>query len=377
MKRFFLFFLFIQFVSSCAQESSQTVSKKLQIDYSIKQNKSNKVKTIIDALEVLYNSSYKNYKEYWIDDDFVKLKEPFRDLYFAFNSGYLDYEPTVISVYKNENNIYKESYTVKIAIIGNPEGFNSLYQIYDLGVVFLDNKPKFRNLFLDNLKNYKIKKVSNISYYLKKGINKNQIKQQVKFDNYISNFLHKDKLEYDFFVCSSFKEILKLQSFDYFDNMYFHNSAGGMAWGKESIVFSGGDSFYYPHEVVHLYMSKHYPNRHDVLDEGMATFLGGSLGLSYEELLKELREEVHKSNINLFDYAFDVNLRGRFLKNGTPVFYIVGALICDLAYKEKGIEGLEKLISIGYKNEEKLILEMGKTFQVDKNDLDVFLKEKL
>ena len=148
MKKILSLVLTLWFCTCCAQNIAKT-KKKIDVDYSIIMsiNNDSTIKKIVNKLEYIYNENDINgYTKYWDKNDFRFMKEPHKDLYLLFNNGYKTYIPTIISVVKNNN-----KFIVKIAIIGNPEGFNSLYAIYDLGVNLVNGEPFFYNLISTNL----------------------------------------------------------------------------------------------------------------------------------------------------------------------------------------------------------------------------------
>ena len=373
MKKILLLVLTFSFWTSCGQNSTET-KKKIDIDYSIIMliNNDSIVKKIVNRLENVFNENDINgYIKYWDKNDFQFMKEPHKDLYLLFNNGYKTYIPTIISVVKTNN-----KFIVKIAVMGNPEGFNSLYAIYDLGVNLVNGEAFFYNMLNSNLANFNKKTISNITYFFKDTVNKNQIANQIEFNQYLVKFFQKQNFEFNFIVAKNYEEMLKLQSYNYKDDMYV-NSSGGIAYANDKIVFSANNSFYYPHEVVHLFTNKYYPNIHEIIDEGIATYLGGSKEISYNDLKNELGLKVKSYNSDFKKLIFEYDYKYIPLSKGTPIFYVIGAFICEEVYKNKGLRGLEQIMNTGYEDDKKLLSEICKVLEVKENELNDYLLKKL
>ena len=373
MKKILLLVLTFSFWTSCGQNSTE-IKKKIDIDYSIIMliNNDSIVKKIVNRLENVFNENDINgYIKYWDKNDFQFMKEPHKDLYLLFNNGYKTYIPTIISVVKTNN-----KFIVKIAVMGNPEGFNSLYAIYDLGVNLVNGEAFFYNMLNSNLSNFNKKTISNITYFFKDTVNKNQIANQIEFNQYLVKFFQKQNFEFNFIVAKNYEEMLKLQSYNYKDDMYV-NSSGGIAYANDKIVFSANNSFYYPHEVVHLFTNKYYPNIHEIIDEGIATYLGGSKEISYNDLKNELGLKVKSYNSDFKKLIFEYDYKYIPLSKGTPIFYVIGAFICEEVYKNKGLRGLEQIMNTGYEDDKKLLSEICKVLEVKENELNDYLLKKL
>src|SRR5690625_7698913 len=66
----------------------------------------------------------------------------------------------------------------------------------------------------------------------------------------------------------------------------------GRAGGDK--VYSGGMEEYYPHEVFHVQIDAHYPDKYYWVSEGLATLLGGSRGKPLEWHLKRTNEYLER-----------------------------------------------------------------------------------
>lgn len=331
---------------------------------------------IIKKFEECYNAkSFLAYDNYWDKNDTIFFNKPYENLYGILNRNYPSYTPTIVSVQRKN----KEKYLVKIAIIGNPEGFFSLDYIYNIYAI--KNKKKgfvFKNTISDNLKNWKTTNVGNISYYSPNNrlLNNKNIKKQIDFENYLTAFLNVEKINYKYVVCSSIREIYEVLGYDFVDTMFFTEQVGALSYPHQNILFSGNDSEFYPHELVHIYSHKKFPNIHPVFDEGFATYLGGSKGMEYKEHIMILRNHIKNERINIFDYLFDNRKRHVIIGDNTSFMYSFGAFICHLIVEKFGEEKLFQFMNCG-KSDKELQTSIEEIFKINSDDFDNFFKKEL
>ena len=66
-----------------------------------------------------------------------------------------------------------------------------------------------------------------------------------------------------YFVANSSREIVKIWGYEYMDRMYRPEQTGGVAIPTDHVLYSGNNSEYYPHELIHLYaynVCNNYPH---------------------------------------------------------------------------------------------------------------------
>ena len=166
---------------------------------------------------------------------------------------------------------------------------------------------------------------------------------------------------------------MKLRGFDYEDSMFLNNQKGGEAFSSHKLIFSGNNSEYYPHELVHLYTHKYFKNVNSTINEGLATYLGGSKELDYLKHIGILKEYLAINKIDLFEYLFDDEKKYTIIGNVSSIRYSAGALLCAIADKKNV---LNQLLDSGKSNEE-LILTIENLFDIDRKDFNSFINEKL
>lgn len=373
MKYFFLFTIIL--LTNCTQKKKIEPQKKFAVDYALQTfsefHKEND--TIIKTFEKCINSSkFNEYSQYWRDSDTLIFKYAYIDLWFEIADYYPTYIPTIMSIQETAKN----KYLVKIAVMGSPEGFNSLNSIYNF-YAFREKEGnfKFENVITENLKKWNTSIIENIKYIYppKKGLNQIEIKKQIEFENNLISKFDVNKINYTYISCNSVYDYMKLRGFDYEDSMFLNNQNGGETFSDQRLIFSGNNSEYYPHELVHLYTHKYFKNINSTINEGLATYLGGSKELDYLKHIGILKEYLAINKINLFEYLFDDEKKYTIIGNVSSIRYSVGALLCDLADKKYV---LNQLLDSGKSNEE-LISTIENLFDINRKDFNSFINEKL
>ena len=102
-------------------------------------------------------------------------------------------------------------------------------------------------------------------------------------------------LSFKYFIFENYEDLMNNKGFDFEVDMYLGLNYGGEAYPEQKIIFSGNNSAYYPHELVHLYTHQQFNNIHYIIDEGIATLLGGSQGSNFSEYMKEFDSLLNNS----------------------------------------------------------------------------------
>ncbi len=343
-KKTYLIFIFFNFFCSAQEKPknefhltispivNQTESINLQI-----------ISTLENFLKTKNNSLV--YNEHWLNSDFENYIFPFIDIYNIEKSKLGDgfYMPTLMEIIDTNNENCK---IVKIAFIGHDseKNENLLKAIYNI-IATKDHDKIILSRYL-NLINEKWEqlKVGKITYKISpnKKINLNEIEKQKLDITRICKFFNTEELEIKYFSCVSPKELFEIKGFDY-NPLMFIDKTGGLA-EDGSIIFSGNNSEFYSHEIIHIYTSKLFPNKNDFLFEGIAMYLAGSGKYDFDWHKKKMSEFLKKNpKVNLTEY-FDTYSRD-YIENETSIPYMIGALICESTIKRYGKEKLFELLN--------------------------------
>jgi len=285
----------------------------------------------------------------------------------------INHNMTILSTSKIEEN----KYNLKVAWIKNNNGYGNLYAIYNLTVKNDNGKVSFENVLDENVKDFVINQVSEIKYLSYKGhkFNFENAQSMIDFNTEIATFFSTDKKRFTYILCKSMEDLKKVRGFDFDPMMVEDNQIGGEAFPHDNLIFAGNNSEFYPHEVVHLYTYSNFKRIHIIIDEGIATYFGGSKGLNYKKHLINLRKHIEKNKINIFEKLFNSN--NKYLVNETTSLnYSIGALLCDLAIRKKGKKALFKLMNSGVSDNE-LIKSIESIFNVKKENFNSFIEKEL
>lgn len=332
-------FIFL-FVLSCGQAFSQKQTFDLAIHSRVDTTKQ-ETKEIV-ALWINYLSSnpdsiYDN--PCWSEED----KKKYRDFDFTRKFIYQlpskqllnYYKPTILSVEKEGDN-----YTIRTLF--NAEGIEGDYKksnpwcITKLYAIKENNKWKLKNPLSILTQTWKRKTVGKINFIYPPDHQFNEIlgyKANDFCDSITLKFQLPNWKPFDFYITKSGDELGKLLGFDFF----FTGYTTGMAMNEERILFSGFDSEWYPHEFVHLVVEN--KKRHEMIDEGFATLLGGAKGKTFNESAKLIAQQLAKNETVKFDDILNKKWGWQF-----AAYYTTGAIVCKLIYEKGGITSLKKLL---------------------------------
>lgn len=175
---------------------------------------------------------------------------------------------------------------------------------------------------------------------------------------------------FDYFLADNFDEIQRLKGIDYYVGMGGESTPSGKA--SENKVYCSGLGEYYPHEVFHVQIDDHYPNKHFWVSEGMATFLGGSRGKSLEWHIKKTNEYLKREpEINLNNLLELDNL-----DNITAYHYVLGGLIIEKIYEKGGWELIKKFMQSG-KSDSDYYNAIEKYLGIHQTELNFYLRNEL
>lgn len=139
-------------------------------------------------------------------------------------------------------------------------------------------------------------------------------------------------------------DLFTTKGFTHHPLMHAHSS-GGMVDGIRNLHAGNGKDIYV-HEVVHLYSHRRTADTPPLLEEGLATLIGGSVERDYAW---------HRANMARYlvaDTALDLRDRCNTyarddIFTDTSVPYMIGALLCEHLLRTEGKEGLFQVMDAG------------------------------
>lgn len=322
-----------------AQSSEANLSISPAVNMADSSNRS--VVEVVKAFLISKDSSFTS-NVYWLESDFQRYVYPYVDIYQIGMSqfGPNFFQPSLMELV----DVGSDEKLVKIGFVGvHPESNQRIIRaVYNIIAVQQNGVWKLKRSVDYQTRDWDVSIHKSLQYVLPKGkeVNRKEVKRQLKDIKSLCDFFKTSPIDITYYSCRNVKQVFEVKGFDYLPNMYF-TTKGGMA-ETGNVVYSGNDSEFYTHEIVHVYTKKLFPTIHALLDEGMATWIGGSGGLDYSWHRRQFKAFLDTSAVNLVEHMeayerFDINRE-------TSVPYMVGALICERTIRLYGKEKLFNLL---------------------------------
>lgn len=168
------------------------------------------------------------------------------------------------------------------------------------------------------------------------------------------------------YVLTSKDELASILGFDYFVSPPF-----GLTYAEKDIVLTALNSEWHPHELAHL-IFRSYSKTHRFLQEGVATWCGGSLGQSLLDLTLLLKKENEKKGQPL---SFKNVLQAE--QNESLAYYTYGALIFKEVFERSGGRGVKNVLIEGENNNKSVEEIIANSLDISVSDIDDFLQKSL
>ncbi|TXE16359.1 hypothetical protein ES731_14220 [Psychroflexus gondwanensis] len=361
--------------SSTHNKSDELEDNALIIQNTVEYNFKNKhdLESIIHALEGFLNTKNDSYlsNEFWIENDNSFYKYPFFEISNLENFGGMILKPSLLSV----TQINSEHFICKLGWFYNNEKSRSLQYIYNVSVVKKNETFLLKNILEYNIKDWEKKEIKRVTYWTDNShkINIEKADEFNDINNKLSTFFQSDVISFNYVLCNSNNELMRLIGYDFESSMFFSNQNGSIAFPDDRLIFSGNNNEINTHELVHLYLTEKFKNLNPYMNEGVASLFGGSKGLEYKDHLHKLKTHLISNEIDIYQEYFFGNYVIDF---DTSLRYTLSAFICELTLKKFGKDKLFELINCGKSNYD-IINYIKKYFEVNPNDFNDFIKYEL
>lgn len=222
-------------------------------------------------------------------------------------------------------------------------------------------------------------KVGQINYYVHPFHNF-RISEAIRMSDYnleLAKEFGIEPLTFDYFVASNARDIARTWGYEYMNRMYNPSGKGGIASWRNMTIYSGNNSSFFPHELVHLYTYYVVPeDPHLWVGEGIATFFAGTSTYTFEGHMQKLKEFLSKNP----DYDLsDINQLKKTIPNGehkSDFRYVIGGLLMKNIYEKEGINGLIESLKYGSSDQNFMRLLEDK-LGISKEDFDAYIKSEV
>ncbi len=201
---------------------------------------------------------------------------------------------------------------------------------------------KMANILPYKTANWNKAQLGYITFYRPSHKVDNQLamQQSIKFCDSICQYYDLDEPSpFSIYTVNGTHELGQLIGYDY----YIYGNAEGKS--INNIVISGNGNPYYPHEFIHQIWPQN-DKRNRLLNEGIATWLGGSMNQDFKDLAKSFSVNA----LEKVDASFEKSLEDHSLN-----FYTQGAILCDLIHHYCGIKKLKLLLEKDTSDNDKLM----------------------
>jgi hypothetical protein len=207
---------------------------------------------------------------------------------------------------------------------------------------------KLHNALSVNKKKWKCTSVGIVDFYYPSyhSFNADKAQRLNDFVQMVCEGFQVDPQPFEYYLADDYDEIQKLKGFDYYFGM--DGSSGPQGKATEGKVYCGGLGEFYPHEVFHVQIDRHYPDKHFWVSEGVATLLGGSRGKSLDWHIKRTHQYLkNHPEMDLKDMLQLTNLDQR-----TAYHYVLGGLIAKKIQEKGGWPMLRQFMASGTEDED-------------------------
>lgn len=179
-----------------------------------------------------------------------------------------------------------------------------------MGYILLNYYDTYRRVKFNNFKN--------IRYFnhSKQQINLDDVDKMKAFSKQLSDFFKIEELSYDYYMFDTSKELFSALGYDYGPQKYDSYQSNSFSRIADMSIFSGSPSAYHPHELTHLYVhafirdSNPGSTPNSLLDEGFATYFGGSQGFAITQSTQTALNYFKKNEVcfeKIDDLGFLIN----------------------------------------------------------------------
>lgn len=282
------------------------------------------------------------------------------------------HKPMISAIYtQNQDTIAKLNFTRV-----DTAGIATLMGTINFGIKLTQNEVYFSSMVLLNSENWLERKTNSITYYFphKHVFSEDIGNEMERFHKEIASLFNMEQKEIRYYICDSYIEVRQLMGFDFEYNMFNMHSSGGLSDIRNGIIYSGNGSEYYPHELVHLYVPFWVGTGKINIwfKEGICTYLGGSRGYDLEWHIDVLKKYITNHNPDLSD----VNKLPFMLGDSTGVEYVIGGLMCKLAFEKGGMDAVKDLLLSG-DHDGSFYEGINFVLGVERKDFPMFLKNEL
>lgn len=275
-------------------------------------------------------------------------------------------ETVTFDITKLDNDFYR----IKSLVIQSDSISKGIPVIFNVYAKQENEQFKFYSQFFISKSSLSIFSTKNIEYYYSSDFNfdKKEAKKAEKFySKLLNDYDYSPKNKIKFIVAKNPETANKYIGFDHSIRSSTLKYSGYFL-EEQNTILSGQIS--HNHELVHSVFESKFPNAPQLFNEGIATFMAGSNGESFNFHIEQLFEIMNSNQEADFSNFNDWN---KLIDNSTNPYYTIGAVFIKYAF-ETG--GSQKMISLfQYKNsKEDTYNAISKELGIEQKGINGFLR---
>lgn len=238
----------------------------------------------------------------------------------------------------------------------NSEANSNPKAIIDILAVYKDGKMKYTLPLTKETQGWKSTVVGKITYHFPKQINESRAKKFDKKNTEIASKLGYQPDSFDFYMTSSYQEILKFLGYAHL-HVVNEKAKEGYIGEDANTIFAivGNEDF--SHDIFHYYAAKlrGQNKRNKTVEEGLSYSWGNAYYpdsngemIEQKQLVAELKNYASsQQNINWLEiFKQDQRIWDKFPEE-ISVKSTLSSLLCDEIEKKKGIDAIKEMICAG------------------------------
>ncbi len=366
MTRLIIVLLLLTQLVACAQEQVKDISVNPMAFYRMDTAVADMLKK---DLEVFLDDVKNNpFASTVIDKNYME-QDPDAFVFFTTADNGGTCEPVLMHV----NELNATDYMVKLAYTRTGEAGTTINCIYNLLARRQENGFRFFSPAVYHAAAMHTYVAGSVTYKYNGHINKEACKKMDGINQGIAVLFNQPVRPVTYYKFANAVTLFNFLGFEYLPNMYF-DTTGGFIKHQAGEVLAANNSEIYEHEFVHFYTRDitNGPINH-YADEGLATLIGGSGGITYEAGLKRVYERIKEKNITNIYEGFVGDFQ---VDQKVSVKYFLSALICKLIRDRKGMAGLTDVLKAP-NTIEGFLSKTRETLQLDEQNFNVRMMELL
>jgi hypothetical protein len=343
-------------------------------------------KPTFDSLKVAINGFYlskdssSTENRFWLKSDFSLFHNPFAYLLPAYHRENFEYLPFITNITPVKP--YSD-YLIYVSYLSTDSlgPYIPIPGMFYIGAT-KDSSGNYMLKYPTDLLtlNWKKYQVGNGTFIVnpQKTYNPDQAGRMDSFNTFLGQYFRLPVEKFIYYSCGNVHEFEKLQGVDYY---YMSGNFDSLTAGKryymlsEARIYSGNNSEYYPHELVHVYSEKLVDSPryggYFLSSEGVSTWLGGSEEKSLDFHLKTISNYAAANGITKIARLLEVRNTAEIKSD---IFYGIGGLIAKLTDQKQGYKGIAKLMNTSDKD---MFAFVAKLYGIPEKEVDSFLMKEL